>query len=156
MKNKGAWPRWRRERTRFRELRHPGLIKSTVTPVRCLLGAPAHWGVSGDDGRVEEGVRRLTADEQSRRHWAFWPRLARAVRGEERGDDSLAVRPSRRESPGRPGGAIGGAGSDLADRVREWSSAEAWGPRIGTPLAGFAYGPRVAIAGLGAGGGALI
>ncbi|KAJ1109754.1 hypothetical protein NDU88_007113 [Pleurodeles waltl] len=66
------------------------------------------------------------------------------------------MRPSGRGSPMRPGGAIGGAGSDLGDRVRERSSAEARGPRIGRPLAGSASEARVAFAGPGAGGGARI
>ncbi|KAJ1185888.1 hypothetical protein NDU88_002674 [Pleurodeles waltl] len=133
-----------REWTRFRELRRPGLIKSITTPVRCLLGAPARWGVSGDSGRAGQGVRRSLADARSRGHRAFRPRIECALRSEERGDDGLAVRPS------------GGAGSDPADRVRERSSAEAWGPQIRTPLVGFASGAQVAIAGPGAGGGALI
>ncbi|KAJ1154510.1 hypothetical protein NDU88_007261 [Pleurodeles waltl] len=62
----------------------------------------------------------------------------------------------RTREPGAARRAIGGAGSDPADRVRERRSAEAWGPRNRTPLAGFASGAQVAIAGPGAGGGALI
>ncbi|KAJ1198794.1 hypothetical protein NDU88_002633 [Pleurodeles waltl] len=115
-----------------------------------------YWGVSRDGRCAREGVRRSRAGTQSWRHRAFRPRLARTVRGEERGDEGIVVRPSGRESPGRPGGAIGGARSDPADRVRERSSAETWGPLIGTSLAGFAFRARVAIAGPGAGGGALI
>ncbi|KAJ1160570.1 hypothetical protein NDU88_001066, partial [Pleurodeles waltl] len=56
---KGPWPRWRRERTRFRELPRPGLIKSIVTPAYCLLDTPACRGASGDNGRTGEETRGL-------------------------------------------------------------------------------------------------
>ncbi|KAJ1088293.1 hypothetical protein NDU88_001451 [Pleurodeles waltl] len=113
----GAWPRWRRERTRFRELRRPGLTKSILTPVYCLLVIPVCRGASGDGGCTGAESRGLPVGARGRqcRAAAGLPRAA--VRGEERGEPDLTVRPRGPEIRRRTSGATGSIGRGPADLV---------------------------------------
>ncbi|KAJ1185272.1 hypothetical protein NDU88_002066 [Pleurodeles waltl] len=133
----GAWPRWRRERTRCRELHRLGLTKSIVTPAYCLL-----------DARLAEG-RAETAGARERRPGArLWargaggvgPRLGRctlpcaARRAGPRGEAWKAGDPGtdrwghwqHRKRPGGPG--------KREERTQGWRAGRPWwtpplGPR---------------------------
>ncbi|KAJ1215803.1 hypothetical protein NDU88_003410 [Pleurodeles waltl] len=101
-----AWPRWRREWTRLRELRHPGPIKSFATPDRCTPDPPSS----------EKGDRKLRAPRGGTRGWptstesrgsgpsGLGPRLL--IAGAERGGVGRVVRPGGRRHFGQPGGAV--------------------------------------------------